>query len=251
MSPIATDNQIPEISIVVPVYNEEGAIRGVLEKVIRAVQEMREECEIIVVNDRSADRTVEIVNEFVQSKKAILIDSKNSRGKGGALRTGFDLARGNYILMMDGDGSHQGNDIPRLIEELKRTKGLVIGSRIYGGSEEYTRIRAFGNIFLTWMFGMFHGRYLSDALNGFKAFNADIYRRFHYSSSGYEIEVELLVNALKLKLQITEVPSLELKRQAGQAKSKVVKDGFRFLWRIVFEYFRKRRYKHESARQPA
>ena len=229
----------PDVSIVIPVYNEEGVIGSLLEKVSEAVRAMPVTCEVIAVNDHSTDRTREIIQNFSQAHPVVLIDSNNRRGKGGALRAGFDMAKGKCIVMMDGDGSHQASDIPRLVDEERRTKGLVIASRIYGGSEEFSRLRATGNLWLTWLFGMVHGRYLSDALNGFKAFDSDIYRKFRYSSRGYEIEIELLSNTLKIGRLITEVPGLELKRQGGEVKSRIVKDGFKFLWRIIFERYRK------------
>ena len=238
-------SQDPEISIVIPAYNEEQVIGNVLKEVCSVTSRMPRKCEIIVVNDRSSDGTAQVVEKF-SSQGVILLDSKNPQGKGGALRTGFDAARGECVVMMDGDGSHQAIDIPKLTDEVFRTKGLVIGSRIYGGSQEYTRVRAFGNILFTWMFGLVHGRYLSDALNGFKAFHRDIYRKFNYSANGFEIEIELLVNALALKRSITEVPSMELSRQGGEVKSRVIRDGFRFLWRIILERFRKRQFKEGS-----
>ncbi|MBI4309082.1 MAG: glycosyl transferase, partial [Candidatus Omnitrophica bacterium] len=121
----------------------------------------------------------------------------------------------------------------------RRHQGLVVASRITGGSEEYTRVRAFGNIVLTWFFGFVHGRYLSDALNGFKIFHRDIVQRFPYTSDHFEIEIELLVNALRLGRPITEIPSRERSRLAGRLKSSVVKHGLLFMSRIVYEKFRR------------
>jgi hypothetical protein len=99
-------------------------------------------------------------------------------------------------------------------------------------------LRAFGNYFLTWVFGFLHGRYLSDALNGFKVFHRDVYFEFEYTSNAYEIEIELLVNTLRLKRKILEIPSGERERLAGKMKSSVIKHGSLFFWRSIFEYFR-------------
>lgn len=141
--------------------------------------------------------------------------------------------------MMDADFSHNASDLPALLDEARRYKGLVVASRITGGSEEYTRVRAFGNVFLTWFFGFLHGRYLSDVLNGFKVFHRDIYHRFEYTSKAFDIEIELVVNALRLKRKVCEVPSRERARLAGKMKSSVIKHGPGFFWRIMYEYFRK------------
>lgn len=231
---------IPKISIIIPAHNEEKTILNVVGQVFSATGTIREACEIIVINDRSTDCTLKVLQSLSSRYRLIVVENKNASGKGGALRTGFSQAKGKYIVMMDGDGSHQAKDIPRLLDELRNTDGLVIASRIYGGSEEYTFVRAFGNIFLTWLFGVLHGRYLSDALNGFKAFHRDIFTFFEYSANGYEIEIELLANTLRLGRRITEVPSLELMRQGGEVKSRAMRDGFKFLRRIIQERIKSR-----------
>jgi len=115
---------------------------------------------------------------------------------------------------------------------------LVIGSRLFGGSDEYTRIRAFGNILLTYIFGFLHGRYLSDALNGYKAFRRDVVTRYGCSANGFEIEIELLANALRAGGRIVEVPSHERARAGGRSKSRVVRHGTRFLVRTIYEWTR-------------
>ena len=113
--------------------------------------------------------------------------------------------------------------------------GLVIGSRIVGGSEEYTPVRAFGNVVLTLAVGLFMKRFLSDALNGYKAFRRDVFTDFRYTSRNFEIEIELIANALRRGYQIVEVCSHERQRAGGQAKSRVIKHGTLFLSRIILE----------------
>ncbi len=225
-----------DVSIVIPAKNEEACLPSVLDEIKLLLESSSYSYEVIVVNDRSTDRTVKIAREYEFVK---LIDSQNSPGKGGALRFGFNQARGVYITMMDADFSHDVSDLPYMVDEARKHKGLVVGSRITGGSEEYSRVRAFGNVVLTWFFGFLHGRYLSDALNGFKVFHCDVYQQFEYTSNTYEIEIELLVNTLRLKRQITEIPSRERRRLGGQVKSLVLKHGWFFFCRIVWEFFRK------------
>ncbi len=225
-----------DVSVVIPARNEESNLGTVLDEVDIFMSSSPFSYEVIVVDDRSTDKTAAVAKRYPFVK---LIKNGNPPGKGGALRSGFEIAQGKYIAMMDADFSHDASDLPLMIEEVKRHQGLVIGSRITGGSQEYTRVRAFGNIILTWLFGFVHGRYLSDALNGFKVFHRDIYTEFEYSSSGYEIEIELLVNTLRLNRPITEIPSRERARLSGKAKSLVIKDGTRFSFRIIKERFRK------------
>jgi hypothetical protein len=143
--------------------------------------------------------------------------------------------------MMDGDDSHRAEELGVFLDALKPGVSLVVGSRIFGGSEEYTPVRAFGNIVLTYLFGVLHGRYLSDALNGYKAFRREVFTGFKYTSVGFEIEVELLANALRSGGRIVEVPSHERARAGGRSKSRVARHGMRFLMRAIFEWARSRR----------
>lgn len=223
-----------KVSVVIPAKDEEETIAKVLDDVIDVLFNSGYLYEIIVVDDHSEDRTSIIAKQ----KNAVVIRNAGSSGKGSALRLGFDKASGDYIIMMDADYSHRAEDIPLFLEQLERGAGLVIGSRILGGSDEYTRIRAFGNIFLTWIFGLFMGRYLSDALNGYKAFIRELVKQYQYASNSFDIEIELVSNALRAGIRIVEIPSHERKRVGGQAKSKVVKHGFKFLMRILREWSR-------------
>ncbi len=225
-----------DVSIVIPAKNEETNIASVLDEVGLFMDISPYSYEVIVVNDRSSDKTAAIAQRYPFVK---VIDNKNDPGKGAALRSGFDIASGRFLVMMDADFSHDASDLCAMVDEIKRHNGLVIASRIIGGSQEYTRVRAFGNIVLTWLFGFLHGRYLSDALNGFKVFHRDVYHAFEYNADGYEIEIELLVNTLRLNRQISEIPSRERARLSGKVKSSVIKDGTRFCLRIIRERFRK------------
>lgn len=221
-----------DVSLVIPARNEEACLPAVLDEVARLSAESVYRFEVIVVNDGSSDATAAIAQRYPFVR---LVDNRHGPGKGAALRTGFDLAQGTYIAMMDADFSHNAFDLPLLVDEVRRHQGLVVASRIIGGSEEYTRVRAFGNIVLTWFFGFLHGRYLSDALNGFKIFHRDVFRNFQYTSKSFEIEVELLANTLRLGREITEIPSRERARRGGKLKSKVIRHGALFGLRILRE----------------
>jgi len=228
-----------KISIVIPAMNEEDTLGNVLDDIRPVKDKMRSEydIEVIVVDDHSTDKTPEIAKE----KGARVIQNTGVSGKGAALRTGFSSAEGDYLIMMDADYSHRAEDIPLFISELEKGAGIVIGSRILGGSDEYDRVRAFGNIFLTFMFGFFLKRYLSDALNGFKAFRSEVFNDFEYDSRHFEIEIELIANAMRKNLPVKEISSHERARAGGKAKSKVVKHGTKFLLRIFKEYMRNKK----------
>ena len=139
-------DKLKKISVVIPARNEEETIGLVLDDLNKVIAGLKEySFEVIVVDDKSQDATA----ETAVKNGAKVICNKGRSGKGNALVCGFKEATGEYIVMMDADYSHKSEDIPALIKPLESGAGLVVGSRIYGGSDEYTRVRAFGNIFLT------------------------------------------------------------------------------------------------------
>jgi hypothetical protein len=93
-------------------------------------------------------------------------------------------------------------------------------------------------VFLTYAVGLFLGRYLSDALNGYKAFRRDVFDDFNYTSDMFEIEIELIANTLRKKYRVIEVLSHERARAGGEAKSRVIRHGTRFFWRVFTESLR-------------
>jgi glycosyltransferase involved in cell wall biosynthesis len=224
------------ISVVIPARNERENIAMVLDDLFNVVRTLSQHTiEVIVVDDGSTDGTAEIA----EHRGARVIRNTGRHGKGMALRRGFDEATGDILVMMDADYSHRAEELPRFIDAIQDPNvGLVIGSRVVGGSEEYTHIRALGNVFLSAALGLCTRRYLSDALNGYKMFRREVYRDFRYTSAHFEIEVEIVANTLRSDYRIIEVLSHERARAGGEAKSKVVRHGTRFLMRILYEGMR-------------
>ncbi len=238
---------LQRVSIVIPAKNEDMNLGLVLDDIAKTVEQVEGwGVEVIVVDDRSTDHT----GEVALAHGARVIRNAGPSGKGRALRLGFENSKGDIIVMMDADYSHRAEDVPLLVEAVKEDVGLAIGSRLFGGSDEYTPIRALGNVFLTFALGLFLGRYLSDALNGFKAFRRDVFDDFRYTSTTFEIEIELLANALRKGYRVIEVSSHERARLGGEAKSRVVRHGTRFFLRIMVEWLRNKGLLESKARRP-
>jgi glycosyltransferase involved in cell wall biosynthesis len=222
---------VERVSVVIPIRNEEACIGRVLDDLRKATAELPHyQFETIVVDDGSTDGGAEIARSY----GAQVVPNGPPHGKGAALRTGFARAAGDVIVMMDGDYSHMAEDMGALLGALRPGVSLVIASRSFGGSDEFTPVRAFGNIALSYLFGVLHGRYLSDSLNGYKAFRREVFTRFEYTSVAFEIEIELLSKALRCG-RIVEVGSHERARAGGSAKSKVVRHGSGFLVKMIRE----------------
>jgi len=221
-----------DVSVVIPARNEERTLPWVLRDLKDTIARLpRHEIEVICVDDHSTDATADIARSF----GATVVQNPRRPGKGMALRAGFERATGDVIVMMDADYSHRPEDLPLFLQALTSEAGLVIGSRVFGGSEEYTHVRALGNVFLSAGVGLSLGRYLSDALNGYKAFRRDVFTDFRYTSPSFEIEIEIIANALRKGYKIVECNSHERARAGGEEKSRVVRHGIRFLMRIIFE----------------
>ncbi len=225
-----------KVSVIIPARNEEETLPLVLRDLNATLAQISGyEFEAIVVDDRSTDRTAEIARSF----GATVVSNRSSRsGKGMALRAGFEAATGDILVMMDADYSHRAEEMPVFLEAMKPGIGLVIGSRVVGGSDEYHHVRALGNVFLSATMGLCTGRYLSDALNGYKMFRRDVFTDFKYTSANFEIEIELIANALRKGYRVSEVSSHERARAGGEMKSRVIRHGFRFLGRILWEGMR-------------
>jgi glycosyltransferase involved in cell wall biosynthesis len=233
------------ISIIIPAKDEEVTLGHVLNDINAVLPRLEGyRAEVIVVDDHCTDRTAEIAEAF----GARVVRNERRPGKGMALRAGFEAATGEILAMMDADYSHRAEELPRFLEALNAGVGLVIGSRVTGGSEEYTHIRALGNVFLSATLGLCTRRYLSDALNGYKVFRRDVFTDFPYTSAAFEIEIEIIANTLRKGYRIAEISSHERARAGGEMKSRAIRHGTRFLGRILYEGMRGVRPANATAR---
>jgi len=221
-----------KLSIIIPAKDEEETIGRVLDDLNKTIAELHGyEVEVICVDDHCVDRTATIARSY----GARVVENARKPGKGHALCAGFEAAQSDLLLMMDADYSHRPEDLPLFLNAMREGVGLVIGSRVFGGSEEYNHVRALGNVFLSASLGLCTGRYLSDALNGYKLFRRDVFTDFVYASRNFEIEIEIITNAMRKGYRIVEVISHERARAGGEMKSSAVRHGPRFLARIVWE----------------
>jgi glycosyltransferase involved in cell wall biosynthesis len=221
-----------KLSVIIPAKDEEVTLGMVLEDLNKVIPELPGYAvEVICVDDHCRDRTAAIARSY----GARVVENQRKPGKGHALRAGFEAATGDLLLMMDADYSHRPEDLPVFVNAMREGVGLIIGSRVFGGSEEYNHVRAMGNVLLSASVGLFMGRYLSDALNGYKMFRRDVFTDFAYTSRNFEIEIEIIANTLRKGYRVVEVVSHERARAGGVMKSSAVRHGPRFLGRILWE----------------
>ncbi len=224
-----------ETSVVLPTRNEADSIADV---VAGCRAHTPDATEILVVDDGSQDRTAERASRA----GATVIRIATSRGKGHAVKTGLQAARGSVVVLMDADGQDDPADIPRLLEALGPGVAMVIGSRFAGTFEpgSITSLHWWGNRGLTALVNALYGTSLSDTQAGFKCIRRRWIRLDELRSDGYDIEVELLLNVLVRGGAIEEVPVKRKRRDHGASGLRTVRDGVRILGRILDGYRRHR-----------
>jgi len=215
-----------DVTVVIPCLNEEKSIATCIKKAKEAFGRLNISGEIIVVDNGSSDKSVEIA----KNAGATVLDEPN-KGYGSALRRGIEAANGKYIIMADGDNTYDLREIDKFIKKLNEGFDLVMGSRFKGiilpGAMTWPH-RYIGNPILSGMLRLFFGGSISDAHCGLRAFTKEAYNKMDLHTVGMEFASEMVIHALKKKLKTAEVPINYFPRQ-GESKL----DSFRDAWRHI------------------
>jgi glycosyltransferase involved in cell wall biosynthesis len=229
MERAVTDEQ-PQLTVVIPAYNEEDTILRVIERV-RAIPFS---LQIIVVDDCSQDRTAERVRDIADIE---FRSHDLNQGKGAALRTAFALARGKIIVVQDADLEYDPADVPGLIAPiLEGHADVVYGSRLIGGRPQ--RVHLFwhkvGNKALSLVTNVLYNTTLSDMETGYKAFTLEVLRAVEpLRESDFRIEPELTAKICRGGFRVYEVPIAYYGRSYAEGKKITWRDGFPALYALV------------------
>jgi glycosyltransferase involved in cell wall biosynthesis len=225
------------LSIVVPAYNEESSIESLISRVLNA-NCFDLEVEIIVVDDCSNDNTSKIVSDLVGQNPSIrLCKHRQNLGKGAALRTGFDKAKGDIVLVQDADLEYDTKEFPKLLKpSIENRADVVYGSRFR--SDQETRVLYFlhrvANGLLTLMSNMFTNLNLTDMETGYKVIRKDILTKINVTENRFGIEPEITAKIARLpKVRIYEVGISYHGRTYEEGKKIGIKDAFRAVYAIV------------------
>jgi glycosyltransferase involved in cell wall biosynthesis len=193
------------LSVVVPCFNEQATIGAILDAVRAAPVPDKE---IIVVDDGSTDGTRELLEGELRAKVDTLVVHDKNRGKGAALRSGFEAATGDIILVQDADLEYDPQDYLQLTAPILLNKAdVVYGSRFLGGSAH--RVVYYwhyvGNTFLTMLSNMVTNINLTDMETGYKAFRRSVLEAITLEEDRFGFEPEITAKISKLKVRIYEV----------------------------------------------
>lgn len=217
----------PRISIIIPTLNEAGNLRRLMPR-IKAVLKGRR-YEILVVDGHSADGTAEVAHRLGAH---VVYDSV---GKGSALMKGIRASAGDVLVLMDADLSHRPDELLILIAGIEAGYDICMGSRFLtgGGSDDMPAHRRFGNFVFVSLVNLLYGSRYSDLCYGYRSFAKGVAQRLHLSESGFGIEAEISIKAVKAGMKVMEVPSYEKLRLHGSGKLRSLRDGQRILYTIL------------------
>tara|TARA_Y100000310_G_C20498904_1_gene722926 strand:+ start:306 stop:968 length:663 start_codon:yes stop_codon:yes gene_type:complete len=210
-----------DIWVVIPAYNESKHISGVIKKTEKYCSN------IIIIDDGSKDDTYEIA----KSLNVYVLKNIVNMGKGASLKTGCDFAIKNEakkLIVMDADGQHNPDHIPKLIKELE-THDIIFTHRRF--SKHMPFILRFGNTTINRFTRLLYGVNLKDTQCGFRAFSSLAYKKIRWKASDYSMESEMIAKAGKHNLRYSEIEIETI--YSDKYKGTTVIDGFKIVFNMI------------------
>ena len=222
------------VSVILPTFNEERNVGSTL----RQLECVLDDPFLLVVDGNSVDRTAKIAEEL--GAEVVLQDGS---GKGAGLRQAFQHCglNGEFVVMIDADGSMDPKEVPLFVRALESGADVVKGSRFLPGgySEDLSLVRRVGNKILVSLVNLMWSTNYTDLCYGFMAFRREALSSISplLRSQNFEIEAEICIKTKKLGLKVVEVPSVEDQRKHGESNLNTFRDGFRIFRKILGELF--------------
>ncbi len=222
------------ISVVIPVYNEEKNIAPLISRLKKSLKHYGN-YELLFIDDNSTDKSGRILDGYAKKLPSVRVVHKIwNKGVGFAIKEGFNQAKGDIIVTMDGDLSHLPEDIPKLVSALD-SADIALGSRFVDGGRLETDIyRNFITRSFNFITGMLLGISLHDMTTGFRAHKRKVLDSISLKSNDFELHIEIPIKAHKKGFKIAEVPIHYEKRHGGESKLRYSKVGKKYV-RVLIE----------------
>ncbi len=222
-----SEQQAGVVSVIIPAYNEEQAIGADLDLIVETMDASGYEYEIIVVDDGSTDRTAEIA----ESKGVRVIRHPINRGSGASRRTGILQAKGDIIVMTDGDGTYPNQDIPRLLEHIPAFDQVVGARTSEQGS--WPLLRAPTKWFIRQLASYLTGMHIPDLNSGLRAFKRDVMLKYLYLlPDGFSCVTTMTLAFLCNGYTVKYVP-IEYYQRVGRSKFHPIRDTYNYLVTVI------------------
>jgi glycosyltransferase involved in cell wall biosynthesis len=226
----------PRVSFIVPAYNEAATIAEVL----RRVEALDLDKQVVVVDDGSTDGTERLLEEW-RARDGVEVVRQPNRGKGAAIRAAIPLLDGEIAVIQDADMEYDPAEVPALIEPIERgAADVVFGSRLRGGRPQraYLFWHLVGNRVLSLLTNVLYNTTLSDMETGYKAFRTEVLRSLDLREDDFAIEPEITAKVCKRNLRIYELPISYYGRSYAEGKKITWRDGIRAIVVLVRVRFR-------------
>ena len=216
-----------KIAAIIPCYNEELTIK----QVICDIQKYCPKCEIYVFDNNSSDNSYKIAKET-----RAIVNKVSYQGKGEVIRRAFADIDSDIYIMVDADMQYDLSEINNFINYFTENKLDMLNiSREVVDETVHRKGHSFGNMMLTGFANFLFGKKFNDMLSGYRIFSKRFVKSFPANSRGFEIETELTIYALQMRLPIDEISAKYIKRPEGShSKLNTFKDGFRILFTIIY-----------------
>lgn len=223
------------VSIILTSYNEEKNIGRTIKdcKLLKKFFPI----EIIVADAASKDKTVEIAKKLRVDR---IIRFPFKRGKGADFWAGGLAANGDYIIQIDTDHQFQPDEIPLFVDALDKGADVVIGTRFGGGTIEkgsVTLRNFFGNWIMSGATSIACGRKITDVMAGFKGFKKNAFLALDLKERHFEYEAETVIKAVRMNMNLVQIPITYTKRVGGASGIRALRDGFNVLKAVIKVYF--------------
>jgi dolichol-phosphate hexosyltransferase len=224
-----SDTIKPEVSVLMPVYNERGTVEKALEELL-GTQISERGWEVVVVDDGSTDGTEGLLRDRPWPDNVRLLRHDRNRGKGAALRTALAAAEGTYATVMDADLEYSPADIPLLLDPLRNGDAdAVFGTRGFQAHSAYSFWYVIGNRAVSFAANVIYNCWISDIMTGQKAMRTEVFRSLELRERGFAIEAEITARLVRKGIRIYEVPIVYKARSREQGKKLTTVDGVRVL----------------------
>ena len=219
----------PRIAVLLPCFNEEATIA----ETVAGFRKVLPGATVYVYDNNSRDRTCEVA-----AKAGAVVRAERQQGKGHVVRRMFADIDADVYLMADGDLTYDPASAPRMVELLVGDSlDMVVGTRKHEAAQAYRGGHVLGNRLFTRLLARLFGRSFTDIFSGYRAFSRRFVKSFPVLSSGFEIETEMSVHALELRMPVGEVETRYLARPEGSdSKLSTFRDGWRILRTIATLY---------------